>query len=101
MWQLITQTLTEMPPQPTRLGSSGTPGSAEDPVPWTYGGMLQNKEFDMYDKQLKFLVMWCLGKISSPGETELEIHCRGPSGRVEFDRRLIIHKWTSPHSDLP
>lgn len=68
MWQLITQTMTEMPPQPTLLSESSTAGgSTVDSGAWTYGGMLANPEFDHYDNQLKFLVMWCLGKISLLG----------------------------------
>lgn len=63
MWQLITQTMTEMPPQPSRLRLPVTEGaSEEDSETWTYGGMLNNQEFDHYDSQLKYLVMWCLGK---------------------------------------
>lgn len=73
MWQLITQTKTEMPPQPTLLRSSGSPGGpAEGSRAWTYGGMLENPEFDHYDSELKYLVMWCLGKIF------LQHQIRGP-----------------------
>lgn len=79
MWQLITQTMTEMPPQPTRLRLPEAAGaSAEDSETWTYGGMVQNPEFDHYDSQLKYLVMWCLGKISR--KTGSGAHCQGPSG---------------------
>lgn len=59
MWQLITKTMTEMPPQPTLLSDLET-----EPRYWTYGGMLDNPEFDHYDTQLRYLVKWCLGKIT-------------------------------------
>lgn len=73
MWQLITQTMTEMPPQPSRLRLPVTEGaSEEDSETWTYGGRVLNPEFDHYDGQLKYLVMWCLGNIFSQDRT------RGP-----------------------
>lgn len=76
MWQMITQKLTEAPPQPTLLPSSDAAGGStadSDSVVWTYGGMLEKPEFDHYDSQLKFLVMWCLGKMCP-----LRKYFRGP-----------------------
>lgn len=85
MWQLITQTQTELPPQPTRLRLPETAGaSEEDSETWTYGGMVQNQEFDHYDSQLKYLVMWCLGKTSSQDRIRSETHCPGAVGCVEL-----------------
>lgn len=57
--------MTEAPPQPTRLRSSRAAGDAySDRGAWTYGGALEDADFDHYDSQLRFLVMWCLGKRS-------------------------------------
>lgn len=97
MWQVITKTVTEAPPQPTRLRSSRAAGDTySDRGAWTYGGALEDADFDHYDSQLRFLVMWCLGKMSSSQDRSL----RGPPP-AGSDRRLITHKWTNLHSGLP